>query len=257
MQRRPNVKPQRGVPGDEGPTGPTGPTGPPGSGGSVAWGAVTGVLASQTDLATALAGKAATVHTHAPADVTGIAVITTDARLSDARTPTAHVHPQADVTGLVAALAGKAASVHTHAPGDITGIAVITTDSRLSDARAPTAHSHAPGDITGIAVVTSDGRLSDARTPLAHVHPQTDVTGLVAALAAKQDTLVSGTNIKTLNGVSVLGAGNLVLTPDLLLSTGPTNRTIATGYGAIVPDEYEIESTYEVTIETGAILEIT
>lgn len=34
---------------------------------------------------------------------------------------------------------------------------------------------------------------------------------LTAALAAKQDTLVSGTNIKTINGSSVLGSGDLVV----------------------------------------------
>ena len=32
-----------------------------------------------------------------------------------------------------------------------------------------------------------------------------------AALAGKQDTLVSGTNIKTINGANILGSGNLVV----------------------------------------------
>lgn len=36
-----------------------------------------------------------------------------------------------------------------------------------------------------------------------------DVTGLQAELDAKQDTLVSGTNIKTINGNSLLGSGNI------------------------------------------------
>jgi len=43
---------------------------------------------------------AATSHTHAPSDITGTAVVTADARLSDARTPTAHTHTSADVTDL-------------------------------------------------------------------------------------------------------------------------------------------------------------
>lgn len=42
-----------------------------------------------------------------------------DARLSDARAPTAHTHPQSDVTNLVSDLAGKAAAGHTHAGTDI------------------------------------------------------------------------------------------------------------------------------------------
>lgn len=37
-------------------------------------------------------------------------------------------------------------------------------------------------------------------------------TDLQTALNAKQDTLVSGTNIKTINGASVLGSGNLTVT---------------------------------------------
>lgn len=36
-----------------------------------------------------------------------------------------------------------------------------------------------------------------------------DVTGLTAALAAKQDALVSGTNIKTVNSTSLLGSGDV------------------------------------------------
>ena len=55
-------------------------------------------------------------------------VSTTDSRLSDARTPTAHGHAINDVTGLQTALDGKqaagsyAASSHTHAISDTTGL---------------------------------------------------------------------------------------------------------------------------------------
>lgn len=41
-----------------------------GGGGSVAWGGITGTLATQADLQAALNGKAATVHTHTSAAVT-------------------------------------------------------------------------------------------------------------------------------------------------------------------------------------------
>jgi hypothetical protein len=43
-------------------------------------------------------------------------VTTQDARMSDARVPSAHVHVEADTTNLVTDLAGKAPTVHTHAP---------------------------------------------------------------------------------------------------------------------------------------------
>jgi hypothetical protein len=60
-------------------------------------------------------------------------------------------------------------------------------------------------------------------------------------LASKQDTLVSGTNIKTINGSSVLGSGDLVVTPGVasLTATSPVVATgtstpvisLASGYG--------------------------
>lgn len=43
-----------------------------GGGGPASWGAITGTLSDQTDLQTALNGKAATVHTHIIANVTGL-----------------------------------------------------------------------------------------------------------------------------------------------------------------------------------------
>jgi hypothetical protein len=50
--------------------------------------------------------------------------------------------------------------------------------------------------------------------PSSHTHPQSDITNLTTDLAAKQATLVSGTNIKTINGETLLGSGNLVVTSD-------------------------------------------
>lgn len=43
----------------------------------------------------------------APTQITGTAVITSDARLSDARTPTSHSHPQSDITNLITDLSAK------------------------------------------------------------------------------------------------------------------------------------------------------
>lgn len=53
--------------------------------------------------------------------------------------------------------------------------------------------------------VSDGGPLADGAIAVA------DVTGLQTALDAKQATLVSGTNIKTVNGASVLGSGDLVI----------------------------------------------
>ena len=49
------------------------------------------------------------------------------------------------------------------------------------------------------------------QAPAAHGHGTSDVSGLDAALAAKQDALISGTNIKTINGSSLLGSGDVAV----------------------------------------------
>ena len=60
-------------------------------------------------------GTAALVNVPASGNASGgEAVIATDTRLTNARTPTAHTHAIADTTGLQAALDGKAALSHTH-----------------------------------------------------------------------------------------------------------------------------------------------
>ncbi|PWA10986.1 NHL repeat-containing protein [Flavobacterium laiguense] len=53
---------------------------------------------------------------------------------------------------------------------------------------------------------------------------QSQVTNLVSDLSAKQSTLISGANIKTLNGTSILGSGNLVVSPGTSISGGTSNR---------------------------------
>ncbi len=143
--------------------------------------------------------------------------------------PSPHTHPESDVTGLTTDLSGKANSSHMHQPSEVTGTAVVTNDSRLSDARTPTTHDStkhsvayaAASDLTthtglsttahGGIVASNDARLSDARTPLSHSHSESDVTNLTTDLGNKQSTLVSGTNIKTINGSSLLAEGDMVV----------------------------------------------
>lgn len=85
------------------------------------------------------------------------------------------------------------------------------------------------------------------------------VNTLYSGLASsKQDTLISGTNIKTINGSSILGSGNLTIggSPTVLtlsgdVSTGPnTNPVDLTG----MVFSYDANSTYifEMYMFTGA-----
>ncbi len=68
--------------------------------------------------------------------------------------------------------------------------------------------------LAGIAAgATANSADADLRDRATHTGSQaiSTITGLSAAIAAKQDTLVSGSNLKTVNGQSLLGAGNLVI----------------------------------------------
>jgi len=75
---------------------------------------------------------------------------------------------------------------------------------------------------------------------------------------AKQDALVSGTNIKTVNGSSILGAGDLAVTSIIALSLLlPTlDQTITANYGAYVPEYYEIAVDTFLELGDGGIFEI-
>lgn len=54
-------------------------------------------------------------------------------------------------------------------------------------------------------------------------------TEISTALASKQDTLVSGTNIKTINNESILGSGNIEIQGGGKAVSGGTNISITTG----------------------------
>lgn len=84
-----------------------------------------------------------------------------------------------------------------------------TTYAALTDAASvnlPTVNTPlatALGLKANAADVSNVNNTSDANKPVS--------TAQAAAIAAKQDTLVSGTNIKTINGTTLLGSGNLVI----------------------------------------------
>lgn len=76
-----------------------------------------------------------------------------------------------------------------------------------------------------------------------------------------QASLVSATNIKTVNGSSLLGSGDLVVTgsqPDIPLTkiSPSSNQTITAGYGAYVPFMYELVNSISLEIGAGSYLEI-
>ena len=111
----------KGEPGSQGPQGPQGPkgeTGEPGAPGSNTWGDITGKLTDQTDLKTALDGKAAADHNHDERYYTESEMNTLLAAKQDTLTfdtaPTANSTNPVTSGGVKTALDGKAAASHNH-----------------------------------------------------------------------------------------------------------------------------------------------
>ena len=84
----------------------------------------------------------------------------------------------------------------------------------------------------------------------------------VVSYAAKQDGLVSGTTLKTVNGTALLGSGNLATGGGaaadipLTLRAPTTDQVIPSGYSAYVVGPYEIRAGVSLDIQGDACLEI-
>ena len=115
--------------------------------GSVAWGSITGTLTDQTDLGSALSGKAASSHTHAQADVTNLV---TDLA---GKASSTHTHAQADVTNLTTDLAGKEPALGN--PGT-TGYVLSSTTAGVRSWIAAGGGSASWGSITGTLSAQTD-----------------------------------------------------------------------------------------------------
>src|SRR4051812_11645710 len=90
-------------------------------------------------------------------------VDTTDSRMTNARAPTAHTHPQSDITNLVTDLSAKATTIALAALQlQVNGIQagsgfVATSDSRLTDARAIANGSYTLFSVSGgVATLSAD-----------------------------------------------------------------------------------------------------
>lgn len=108
---------------------------------------------------TLLTGKAASVHTHAQADVTGLVAAQSAQDTAIAgKAPTVHTHAESDITNLVTDLAGKAPLSHTHAQADITS---LVSDLAL---KAPLASPAFTGNPTAPTPTAGDEDTSIATT---------------------------------------------------------------------------------------------
>jgi len=183
---------------------------------------------NETD--TLLNGKANSTHTHAISDVTNLQTTL------NGKASTSHTHAISEVTNLQTELNGKASSTHSHAIADVTNLQTTL------NGKSNTGHTHTKSEITDFA----------------HTHAQSEITNLTTDLAGKQATLVSGTNIKTINGTTVLGSGDIVVgaaaTPVFARVTGANVTT--TGQALIDITGLSIACIANATYEFQAVLSV-
>ena len=154
----------------------------------------------------------------------GVASLDANGKLPESQLPAAVVLSVAGKTGAVSLV-----------PSDITGLDTVLANKADNSVALTDAAGTATLPATAAAPVAS--RLQVLRNNVKHAF---------AALANKQDTLVSGTNIKTVGGQSLLGSGDVPTTGDPL----PTATTISRAGGVITSMTETVGGTSRVTTIT-------
>jgi len=182
-----------------------------------------------------------------PAAVQGTAVITTDSRLSDARTPVTHTHDdryyteaemttllagkqasgsyapatgiaQSAVTNLTTDLAGKALTSHTHTIANVTGLQTALDGKQAAGSYAAASHTHDDRYYTETEI---DTKLSGLPVS-GHTHTIANVTGLQTVLDGKQASgsyaPATGIAPSAITGTAVITTDSRLVPPGAVMS---------------------------------------
>ena len=183
------------------------------------------VVLDAADVGADAAGTAAAAVAAHVADTNPHPEYLTQAEGDTAYAPIAHVgaggaaHANAVAAGAAGFMTG---ADKTKLDGIATGATANATNAELRD-RSTHTGSQAASTIsdfaatvrstvlTGLNLASGAAITATDSALIAWGKLQKQINDLVTALAGKQETLVSNTNIKTVNGVSLLGAGNLAV----------------------------------------------
>jgi len=96
-------------------------------------------------------------------------------------------------------------------PASVAGAPAWTDITNKPTTFVPNTHTHVVADVSGLQTALDAKQVAGSYAAATHIHTVANVTGLQTALDTKQVTLVSGTSLKTVNGTSLLGSGDLVI----------------------------------------------
>ena len=154
-------------------------------------------------------GKTAYDHsqsTHARTDATAVAASTTNGKIKiNGTDTTVYTHPTTTAANAAAVKVGKDASGHV-----VLGNALTASDVSA----VPTSRTINGQGLSSDVTLTASNFDSVGIAPSPHGDPVTledDLNTLADEVAGKQETLVSGTNIKTVNSTSLLGSGDIAI----------------------------------------------
>lgn len=210
------------------------------------WGGIVGTLSDQTDLQTVLDSKGTSNFSGVYADLTGkptlgtaAATDSTDyATTAQGATANSALQPAGNggsLTGLTKAQVGLANTDNT---SDANKPVSTATQTALDGKQASGSYASGTGSANG----TNTG---DNAT-------NSQYSGLEAS---KQATLVSGTNIKTVNGSTLLGSGNLAVSASDPSYT-PGSFTVSTGTGRLIIKRMQLSTTERATLSGTARLRL-
>ena len=124
--------------------------------------------------------------------------------------------------GIAAGATQNSSDAFLRARGNHTGTQTASTISDFAETVRATV-------LTGLSLASGAAITATDSALAAWGKLQKQINDLVAAVAGKQDTLVSGTNIKTVNGSTLLGSGNVAVAaaPAPVITDATTARTAA------------------------------